>query len=95
MIVWYEDNSMEIVQTIDDSDDAATVTATILDAEGEEVWTDTLAPTETADEYSATVHPADADLVTGTRYRLRIEATYGGATLEFEEVFRPRVRRGA
>jgi len=92
-IEWYEDNSMRITQTIVGSVDGATVTATIEDTEGEEVWTGALSPTGTDDEYSATVHPAAADLVAGERYRLRVEATYGGASLEIEAMIRPRLRR--
>jgi hypothetical protein len=92
MIPWYEDNSMEITHTVDGSDAGATVTATITDAEGEEVWSDTLAPTGTDDEYSVTVHPADADLQNGARYTLVVVGDYGGAKLTSREVFRPRVR---
>lgn len=94
MIEWYEDNSMEITQTVVGSDDAAIVTATIFNNEtGVQVWTDTLDATATEDEYSTVIHPADAVIDRGTKYRLRIVATFGGATLEFEEAFSPRVRR--
>ena len=96
-IEWYEDNSMRITQTVVGSDDGATVVATLSNAATGTALGDpvTLDPTDTADEYAATVHPTGAhDLATGIRYRLRVVATYGGATLETEEVFTPRVRRG-
>lgn len=96
MITWYEDNSMRVAQTVDGSGAGATVTATILDHLGATVGTPvTLQPTGTDDEYAATVHPSGAyDLTAGLRYRLRIEAQFGGAYAEWEHDFRPRVRRG-
>lgn len=97
MMIWYEDNSMRITQTVDGSGDEAEVTATILDAD-EQVVGDpiTLDPTGTDGEYAITVHPTgDYDLTGGATYRLRVVATYGGATLETEESFKPRVRRSA
>lgn len=95
-IDWKEDNSNDIEHTVDGSGSAASLTATILDSTGTSVWSGPLEPTGTDDYYATTVHPDDPSEPikrANGRYLLRIEGTYGGATLESEESFTPRVRR--
>lgn len=81
---WYKDNSMVLTVTVTGSGTSAVVTGTLLDAAGTTVWTGSLA-NSAADTYTATIDPASATVVAGARYTLRVLATYGGRTLEFED----------
>lgn len=95
-MIWYEDNSMVIEHTVDQAATGATVVATILSMADEPIGDPiTLSPSGTDYLYRATVHPTGDYDLPRTRHRLRVVATYGGATMETEEVFTPRVRRGS
>lgn len=84
LLTWYKDNSHTLTATVTGSGTGATVTGTLFDAAGVTVWTGSLTNTA-ADTYAATIDPASAVVTSGARYTLRIAATYGGRSLEFED----------